>query len=107
MESEVLIQSQCERPSPLLQNSRKEEGRAGQQHPEIKHLPRLLHMPGAFESMGPSEVFDLLSWSAPHHLSKIPDLVMSPWSGGLGASGSYSNEILMSSMLPYQPRTYF
>lgn len=72
-----------------------------------KHLPRLLHMPRAFEPMNPTEVFHLLSWSAPHHLWKIPDLVTSPWSSGRGARGSYSNEILMSSMFPYQPRTYF
>lgn len=54
--------------SPLLSNSRKEEGRTGQQYPKIKHPPSLMHMPRAFKSMGPSEVFDLLSRSASNHL---------------------------------------
>lgn len=62
------IKRKHEGPSPLLPNSRKDEGRTGQQHPKIKHLPCLTHRPRAFKSMGPSEVFDLLSWSASHHL---------------------------------------
>lgn len=60
-----------------------------------------------FESMGPSEAFDLLSWSVPHHLSKIQTWDVSLESGGLGASGSYSNEILMSSVLPYPTKNIF
>lgn len=92
MESEVLIQSQCERPSPLLQTlERRRQSRTAPW--EIKkHLPRLLHMPRALVHVGPSEVFDLLSWSSASPSFKIPDLGMSPGSGGLGAGVGYSNE---------------